>query len=114
MIRRPPRSTLFPYTTLFRSLDDVADDLEGVHDVLEHVEAGDHVVRAAERQVGAEAGLLQLDVRELAEAPAGELEHRRRQVHERVAPRGEPRPEPRRDRRNAAAVVAEGALPPPP
>src|SRR5471030_548813 len=26
MIRRPPRSTLFPYTTLFRSLDlDVAD-----------------------------------------------------------------------------------------
>src|SRR4051812_10244834 len=26
MIRRPPRSTLFPYTTLFRSL---ADDLAG-------------------------------------------------------------------------------------
>src|SRR3989449_11015526 len=24
MIRRPPRSTLFPYTTLFRSLADVA------------------------------------------------------------------------------------------
>src|SRR3989475_12060965 len=24
MIRRPPRSTLFPYTTLFRSIDDVA------------------------------------------------------------------------------------------
>src|SRR5438105_12000162 len=27
MIRRPPRSTLFPYTTLFRSLDDVIRDL---------------------------------------------------------------------------------------
>src|SRR5687768_18089769 len=30
MIRRPPRSTLFPYTTLFRSIvlaEDVADDL---------------------------------------------------------------------------------------
>src|SRR3989449_2355051 len=26
MIRRPPRSTLFPYTTLFRSAPDVADD----------------------------------------------------------------------------------------
>src|SRR5256886_16180648 len=26
MIRRPPRSTLFPYTTLFRSLVDVAPD----------------------------------------------------------------------------------------
>src|SRR2546427_975210 len=28
MIRRPPRSTLFPYTTLFRSR---APDLHGVH-----------------------------------------------------------------------------------
>src|SRR5688572_32471688 len=27
MIRRPPRSTLFPYTTLFRSMADVEDDL---------------------------------------------------------------------------------------
>src|SRR5256885_10852665 len=26
MIRRPPRSTLFPYTTLFRSLTDIAGD----------------------------------------------------------------------------------------
>src|SRR5256885_10711522 len=25
MIRRPPRSTLFPYTTLFRSIHDVGD-----------------------------------------------------------------------------------------
>src|SRR3712207_7903352 len=27
MIRRPPRSTLFPYTTLFRSVDRVVQDL---------------------------------------------------------------------------------------
>src|SRR2546422_7966184 len=27
MIRRPPRSTLFPYTTLFRSLPDVLGDV---------------------------------------------------------------------------------------
>src|SRR2546430_13626120 len=26
MIRRPPRSTLFPYTTLFRSLESVPDE----------------------------------------------------------------------------------------
>src|SRR3712207_7971156 len=26
MIRRPPRSTLFPYTTLFRSRPEVSDD----------------------------------------------------------------------------------------
>src|SRR5258707_9265017 len=25
MIRRPPRSTLFPYTTLFRSISEIAD-----------------------------------------------------------------------------------------
>src|SRR5258708_16580052 len=29
MIRRPPRSTLFPYTTLFRSLAVGAADLDG-------------------------------------------------------------------------------------
>src|SRR3712207_8352885 len=27
MIRRPPRSTLFPYTSLFRSVDDPAEDI---------------------------------------------------------------------------------------
>src|SRR2546428_3330676 len=27
MIRRPPRSTLFPYTTLFRSLPDILEGL---------------------------------------------------------------------------------------
>src|SRR3712207_8439067 len=30
MIRRPPRSTLFPYTTLFRSLGRVGRDLSSV------------------------------------------------------------------------------------
>src|SRR2546422_8577422 len=30
MIRRPPRSTLFPYTTLFRSRHDVADGAQAV------------------------------------------------------------------------------------
>src|SRR5438067_10729481 len=38
MIRRPPRSTLFPYTTLFRSckkaLEETAGDLEKAVDVL--------------------------------------------------------------------------------
>src|SRR5258707_9463793 len=29
MIRRPPRSTLFPYTTLFRSQDDLAQPGHG-------------------------------------------------------------------------------------
>src|SRR5256885_16831043 len=38
MIRRPPRSTLFPYTTLFRSLHGGPRDylLEHVREVLQH------------------------------------------------------------------------------
>src|SRR2546430_12012257 len=31
MIRRPPRSTLFPYTTLFRSLDALTDLRQARH-----------------------------------------------------------------------------------
>src|SRR5947208_12030718 len=56
MIRRPPRSTLFPYTTLFRSdaTADARDLVPGVlHDDLERALAGldqvavleDHAVR---------------------------------------------------------------------
>src|SRR3989442_10682297 len=30
MIRRPPRSTLFPYTTLFRSVDGAIRDVEAI------------------------------------------------------------------------------------
>src|SRR2546422_6517145 len=41
MIRRPPRSTLFPYTTLFRSRDVVELALDHVHD--------NDVVRAYDR-----------------------------------------------------------------
>src|ERR1017187_10173563 len=36
MIRRPPRSTLFPYTTLFRSVHAVAAAL-GAHDHVAHI-----------------------------------------------------------------------------
>src|SRR3712207_8641648 len=43
MIRRPPRSTLFPYTTLFRSARDVA-----VHQVLGRAPAEGHDDPAAE------------------------------------------------------------------
>src|SRR3712207_7867449 len=38
MIRRPPRSTLFPYTTLFRS--DVKETGVTVHFMVEEVDAG--------------------------------------------------------------------------
>src|SRR5258708_26133298 len=49
MIRRPPRSTLFPYTTLFRSVDP--------HGVVRVIPQGDRVVRhgSVERGPGGEA-----------------------------------------------------------
>src|SRR3712207_8822672 len=40
MIRRPPRSTLFPYTTLFRSGGD------GAHEHLEEEHPAPHLLRA--------------------------------------------------------------------
>src|SRR2546422_1453059 len=42
MIRRPPRSTLFPYTTLFRSID-------GVHNLSDEVALGFLVLAYAMR-----------------------------------------------------------------
>src|SRR2546430_7540695 len=42
MIRRPPRSTLFPYTTLFRSHAELGGD--GARPVIAIADAGDHAV----------------------------------------------------------------------
>src|SRR2546429_6124522 len=42
MIRRPPRSTLFPYTTLFRSLGRVIDTVNARHHQLTAERAGGH------------------------------------------------------------------------
>src|SRR2546427_2584855 len=44
MIRRPPRSTLFPYTTLFRSTDKVGELLSGE---VQQIERGKIVVMLA-------------------------------------------------------------------
>src|SRR5260370_21497802 len=44
MIRRPPRSTLFPYTTLFRSLRNEGEshgEENAEHDDLQHLAFGD-------------------------------------------------------------------------
>src|SRR3712207_8366535 len=54
MIRRPPRSTLFPYTTLFRSLDAGAEEVEDLGDSFEvRCEPGDLLaVRRALQDAG--------------------------------------------------------------
>src|SRR3712207_7073667 len=61
MIRRPPRSTLFPYTTLFRSdLEDVRPVLLAVH----HQQVGQREGRVAQ-DVGPDLRELGLDGRGL-------------------------------------------------
>src|SRR2546422_2109613 len=51
MIRRPPRSTLFPYTTLFRSLHDLAGrGIETPDAVPGLLGEPDHPVRARTRR----------------------------------------------------------------
>src|SRR5256885_12467595 len=66
MIRRPPRSTLFPYTTLFRSGVRRMDDLIGRVELL----------RRIERPETPRASLLDLSF--LLDAPASKSAPRRR------------------------------------
>src|SRR3989441_3720776 len=51
MIRRPPRSTLFPYTTLFRSDVGLERADERRHDLLERREVDGRVGERFEREV---------------------------------------------------------------
>src|SRR5438132_9199646 len=68
MLRRPPRSTLFPYTTLFRSgaiLTDVGSVKQAViRDLLLHLPEGVHLVPghpiAGTEHSGPEAGFAEL------------------------------------------------------
>src|SRR2546429_7374116 len=58
MIRRPPRSTLFPYTTLFRSRDQAQHDFGSRPDVPERTEVPGawRVVFEQQAVVGGQAG----------------------------------------------------------
>src|SRR5438874_10170228 len=72
MIRRPPRSTLFPYTTLFRSwigFSDLDEGLperfanlrQGTHDLVYTVDAAKPLAHVAIRQIAATAGPVEHD-----------------------------------------------------
>src|SRR5688572_31704286 len=51
MIRRPPRSTLFPYTTLFRSFDDEAEGVRIAGKVVNNLRyADDTTLLAGEKE----------------------------------------------------------------
>src|SRR3712207_8392373 len=50
MIRRPPRSTLFPYTTLFRSGPPAHGSVPGGRQVLPVPGGANHATRVSDRQ----------------------------------------------------------------
>jgi len=51
MIRRPPRSTLFPYTTLFRSVKGASKFIRSVAVALEVVQKGEALVKQMENNM---------------------------------------------------------------
>src|SRR3990167_3299335 len=63
MIRRPPRSTLFPYTTLFRS-DDVYEEAAGRTQRPLHVSRGPDDLRAMSSSARGALGQIVADVAE--------------------------------------------------
>src|SRR5256885_3330121 len=71
MIRRPPRSTLFPYTTLFRSQHRRPEQRVEVDDVL--ADEVDHLGVAPRLDEGVEVDALQLAIT----LQAGEIADRR-------------------------------------
>src|SRR2546428_9974449 len=71
MIRRPPRSTLFPYTTLFRSLDQHGAPRDGA----DHTAHEFRGIRAV-LQLEIAARLLEQDERVRSEEHTSELQSR--------------------------------------
>src|SRR5258708_29642340 len=62
MIRRPPRSTLFPYTTLFRSLGGLGDPLREQRAGGGHVDEHRAALRVRQHAMRAEVGFLHIDM----------------------------------------------------
>src|SRR3712207_7054418 len=62
MIRRPPRSTLFPYTTLFRSRADDADDVDVQPQARDRLHRAHYAGRAAHVELHVPHAVARLDV----------------------------------------------------
>src|SRR2546428_4811802 len=78
MIRRPPRSTLFPYTTLFRSLGDAARHLG---EALGRLEPARHFAFLRLHPLADDAGRLGHGARGLAQRLRRPRERRRSEEH---------------------------------
>src|SRR2546428_11662008 len=117
MIRRPPRSTLFPYTTLFRSPLVLPHSREG--QVRHRVALRQHDEGAGERDRDErvdEAEQIRPRDRDASEREASPTERKERDLHLARPPRRERRQRTRRDPRAAPAPdepgPAGGADPP--
>src|SRR3712207_9322529 len=75
MIRRPPRSTLFPYTTLFRSLNEQRRIVEKIEELFTKLDAG---IRSLEQT---QVQLKSYRRSVLKAAVEGELSREWRQAH---------------------------------
>src|SRR2546427_13276324 len=80
MIRRPPRSTLFPYTTLFRSGVRLHRAYEGVARVGEALQLHQHEADAVPRRGRGRLALQHLAVRLERELEASQLIQQQREV----------------------------------
>src|SRR5438874_5825767 len=117
MRRRPPRSTLFPYTTLFRSVDELARGVERrVRLGRQHDEVGaahDLLVRAAldaelDRALATALGVTRADVDlvvEAAELPCERAAERARAADDRDFHTGTPRTASASRRRASASLI---------
>src|SRR5688572_15646710 len=109
MIRRPPRSTLFPYTTLFRSA------LEEMEEVLETLELAEREKTADEREIDQLRRALRGLHRGSERGPSGPRppqygQHQQRDNREQRSFRGGPeRREPQGHRVENEAAQAESA-----
>src|SRR3989449_6009362 len=117
MIRRPPRSTLFPYTTLFRSLgvaavEDLVEIVERVHHDGERVA---QLVRDAGGELPDGRHLLRLDELALQALAIGDVDadelHPAAGAVLDVAPRGEHGDQPAAPGGQGGGVAAPRAAP---
>src|SRR2546422_10165653 len=80
MIRRPPRSTLFPYTTLFRSIerreDQTAQQLAGLETQARELGRREQALHDRERALGAKQAEARARLEQVAGLTAQEAKQR--------------------------------------
>src|SRR2546425_9947736 len=82
MIRRPPRSTLFPYTTLFRSLDQTIQQQKELAKETKKIEKDDTKIEPRQAELVDNTDLIRRDVESLAPVAVEELKEAMERMQE--------------------------------